>query len=240
MINDTRIVRIGDPLTLHIIAAEEIKQRRMCSVHIHIPGPEVDRPRQGAVNAAQINNQFTVHIQPEIIVTGEFEDDIMPPVVQAIGGLGKAGFQFYAEIEIRGIGIFYKIQILVLPRITVRQRISDSRIKILPVHRGKTSRLDIVEGQELPMLQGVLIRTVISTKLFINREITVKARIVVPSRGSVQTGKILGTVKLIIAGSIMDAFDEEMVDFPGILEEIAKRSVCVHCRGIAILSKVRA
>ena len=107
-----------------VVLPEDVQKRRVLVIHNHVPGGEVDRPRQGTVNASQIDHQLIVHVQPEVIVTGELKDDVMTPVIKATRRLRKPGFQFHAEIEVCFGGIIDKIQVLVLPWIAIRQQIS--------------------------------------------------------------------------------------------------------------------
>ena len=212
MIDQSLVIIIRNRISCFIILPEDIQQCRMFSVHIHITGSKVDRTRQGAVDTSQIDYQFTVYVQPEIIVTGEFENNIVPPVIQSIRCLGKAGFQFHTEIKVCSGRIIDQIQILILSWITVRQAFCSHRKKILSVHRSKTSRLNVVIREELPVLQGIRNLRVIGPKFFINREISIKTRSVISTCRSVKTGKILGTVILKIATGIIGAFNEKVID----------------------------
>ena len=83
------------------------------------------------MNATQINDQFTIHIEPEVVVSGEFEDNIMTPCIQTTRCLLKGCFQFHAEIVIR---ILYQIQLLIFSGIVfIQLMFAINLVKILPV-----------------------------------------------------------------------------------------------------------
>ena len=72
-----------------VVISENIVKCGVSSAALHFAGPEVDRSCHRAVHAAQINDQLSVHIEPEIIVSGEFEDDVVAPCIQSVGSLRK-------------------------------------------------------------------------------------------------------------------------------------------------------
>ncbi|MDO5452215.1 MAG: Rnase Y domain-containing protein, partial [Eubacteriales bacterium] len=76
-------------------AQEQIKERRRLAVYVDVACPEVHRAGDRAVNAAQINDQLAVHVEPEVVVAGELEDDVVPPGVQAVGRLGELGVHLH-------------------------------------------------------------------------------------------------------------------------------------------------
>ena len=49
------------------------------------------------MNTAEIQNEFAVHIEPEVVVAGELEDDIVSPGIQTVYRLGKRRFHFHSE-----------------------------------------------------------------------------------------------------------------------------------------------
>ena len=52
---------------------------------------EVHVAVQGGVDTAQVKHQDIVHIQPEVVVTGELEDQVVAPGVQSARALHEAG-----------------------------------------------------------------------------------------------------------------------------------------------------
>ena len=81
-----------------IIIPENFIQSRIASP----AGPdltctEVDRTTHSTMYTAKVEHKFTVDIEPEVIVTGEFENNIMSPGIKAISCLGKACFHFHPE-----------------------------------------------------------------------------------------------------------------------------------------------
>ena len=131
------ISRAASPLNKVIV--EKISEGCRYSVDPHISGAEVDTSRNGAVDSAQVDDQLAVHIEPEVIVSGELEDDVMAPVVQSVRGLGEAGLGLHGKIVIRLYTVVInRIQILIFPRITVREQ---------PLVRGLVKGIDILGVQ---------------------------------------------------------------------------------------------
>ena len=108
---------------LNDVVVEKISEGCRYSVDPHISGAEVDAARNGTVDSAQVDHQLTVHIEPEVIVSGELEDDVMAPVVQSVRGLGEAGLGLHGKIVIRLYTVVInRVQILIFPWITVRKQ----------------------------------------------------------------------------------------------------------------------
>ena len=200
------LLETGSKLRLHIhsgailiMLSENIVKCRVSPVDIHIAGTEVDRSGHRTVDTAEVNDQLAVHVQPEIVVTGELIDDIVPPVVKTIRRLDKPGFQFHGKIVIR---IFDQIQLLVLARVAVRQRMSLRVVQVLAVDRRKDTRLDAVVRVELAMLERRSAAPVIGTQFLVDIEVA-----------SVKVRKVLRTVELEITGRVIGTLNEQMVDF---------------------------
>ena len=56
---------------------------------------EIDTSVKRGMNTSQIQNQDVINIEPEVIIPGEFEDQVMPPVVQAALALHEVGVHFH-------------------------------------------------------------------------------------------------------------------------------------------------
>ena len=105
------------------VIVEKVFERCRHSVDSHVSGAEVHTAGDRTVDSAQVDHQLAVHIEPEVIVSGKLEDNIMPPVVQSVRGLGEAGFRLHSKIVIRFITIILDgIQFFILSRIAVRQQ----------------------------------------------------------------------------------------------------------------------
>ena len=181
------------------VPCKNLIQGRMHAVDIDVAGTVVDRARRRAVDAAQVDDQLAVHIEPEVVVAGEFVDDVVAPCVQAARRLGKGGLDLYGKVA---VDISDQIELFVLSRITVRQFAERRVIQIFPVDRGEDARLQIVEGEELSVLQRVLVAAgVIGAQFVVYDEIRASER-----------RKILGAVKFIIAAAGVGACDKEVVD----------------------------
>ena len=159
------------------------------------------------MDAAKVDNQLTVHVQPEVVVAREFIDDVVAPVVLAVGGLGEGGFHFHAQVIVL---ILDEIQLLVLSGIRLGKNGTASRCQILGAGGGEKTGLQIVIGEELSVLI-VHAAVVHGADLFVYQEVV-----------SLEAGKILGAVVLIVSGGPVGAFDKQMIDFPGLCEPAGK------------------
>ena len=72
------------------------------------------------MNTSQINNQFIINIKPEVIISCEFEDNIMSPCILSVRCLGEISLQFHCIIIIRFCS--NSIQFFILPRIIIRKK----------------------------------------------------------------------------------------------------------------------
>ncbi len=104
-----------------VVVVKEVAQGRAFSVDHDLAGPVVDRAGQGVVDAAQVDDQLAVHIEPEIVVSGELIDDVVAPVVQAVRCLGEGGIDLHAQVIIRRRRILDVVELLVFPGVGVRQ-----------------------------------------------------------------------------------------------------------------------
>ena len=105
------------------VIVEKVFERCRHSVDSHVSGAEVHTAGNRTVDSAQVDHQLAVHIEPEVIVSGKLEDNIMPPVVQSVRGLGEAGFGLHGKIVIRRFTVVInRIQVLIFSRITVRKQ----------------------------------------------------------------------------------------------------------------------
>ena len=140
-----------------VIVIIQILECRSFPVYIDLACPEVNTAGNGAVNAAQVDDQLTVHVEPEIIVSGKFKDNVVSPLVQSVRGLGKGCAQFHSEIGICLCAvIFDRIELLVLSGIEVRKlRVARRGIQVLPVDRAEGPCLQVVVGQELPVFERI-------------------------------------------------------------------------------------
>ena len=75
------------------------------------------------MNTAEIQNEFAVHIEPEVVVAGELEDDIMSPGIQTVYGLGKRRFHLHSE-EIIGILLSDPVELFTFSGVGIRKLIS--------------------------------------------------------------------------------------------------------------------
>ena len=188
-------------VSLREIAFEQLPQGRRSPVHIHLTGAEVHAARHRAVDTAQVDHQFAVHVKPEIIVPGELEDDVMPPGIQTAGGLGETGFKLHGEITVHFIiSVCYGVQCLVLSRVAVIQ-LAGKIIQVLSVDRGENAREQIIVREELAVLQRRFIASgIVGAQLFVNLEVF-----------AIQTRKVLCAVIHEVAAGTIDALDEQVV-----------------------------
>ena len=79
-------------------------------VVFNVPLREIDTARHRLVNAAQIQRQVVIHVHPHIIITGEFEDDVLA-IILFIGRNDKVNAHAHAEVMIQFF-ILVNIQII--------------------------------------------------------------------------------------------------------------------------------
>ena len=113
-------------ITAEIIVIKDRLQIRLFAIDNDPAGREVDRSGHSTMASAEVNDQFIVNIEPEVVVSCELVDNIVAPVIQSAWGLDKGSSQFHSELE---VWMIHKIESFVLSRIAVR----------------KTSRNSIVE-----------------------------------------------------------------------------------------------
>ena len=99
-----------------VILPEDFIERSRGAVADHFTRPEVHRAANGAVDTAQIQHKLAVDVEPEVVVAGKLEDDVVSPVVHAVRRLGKHGGKFHAKIVISLI-LRDRIQRLALARV---------------------------------------------------------------------------------------------------------------------------
>ena len=177
------------------VIVEKIFERCRYSVDSHVSGAEVHTAGNRTVDSAQVDHQLAVHIEPEVIVSGKLEDNVMPPVVQSVRGLGEAGFRLHSKKVIRFLPIIlHGIEVFILSRIAVRKRFLIVRliksIQIFGIDRRKRPRLQIIEGEKLAMFIRFRV-SFVSPQFPVNRKIT--AQLPLKAR------EILCAVKLKIA-----------------------------------------
>ena len=90
------LIKSTTPKLCRVILKDLIK-RRVAPGALHFTCSEVYRTRHGRVYTAEIKNQLPINIKPEVIVTGEFKDNIMSPGIQAVCSLCKAGLHFHSK-----------------------------------------------------------------------------------------------------------------------------------------------
>ena len=89
------------PITFLVILLKNFIKRCRIAVYIDLTRPVVDRTRQSTVDTAQVNHQFAVHIEPKIVITGKFVNDVVPPGIQSAGRLNESCLDFHTEIVVR-------------------------------------------------------------------------------------------------------------------------------------------
>ena len=99
-----------------VILPEDFIERSRGAVADHFTRPEVHRAANGAVDTAQIQHKLAVDVEPEVVVAGKLEDDVVSPVVHAVRRLGKHGGKFHAKIVI-SLFLRDRVQRLALARV---------------------------------------------------------------------------------------------------------------------------
>ena len=145
-------------ITCHIIRSEDIIQgcrpggltgcgRR----EFYNASTEVNGTSDSTVDTAEVENQFAINIQPEVIVSCELEDNIMAPCIFTIGELHKACGHFHAEIVI----CFFQrdfIQFFACTSTITGQHVAVYIRYVNGMVNGKASRIDFIVWHELSMV----------------------------------------------------------------------------------------
>ena len=192
-----------------VIAFEDIIKCSFFAIADHLACSEVHRTAHSAVNTAQIQHQLTVNVEPEVIVAGKFEDNVVSPVIHAVGSLGKYSGKFHTEIVI-SIILRDRIQRLALARICVRELISSDIAKIsdhIAVEIVGVAILgaDIVIGHELAMDPGITCISSDRAKLIVNCKVSDILSFCVIMR------EVLGTVVFEISAFIIYTLNEQVI-----------------------------
>ena len=151
-----------------VIVIKDIPERHPFSVNRDFAGAEVDAAGQRTVDTAQIDDQFAVYIEPEIVVSGELVDDIMSPGIQSVGRLGERRFDRRTEIIIGGL---HEIHLLILSGIGIRQFIHERITQVFPIHGGENTCLQIIVRHELSVLERIPAASVHRSQFSVNLEI---------------------------------------------------------------------
>ena len=70
------------------------------------------------VNSAQVYYELVVNIKPEVVVSGELENNIVFPGILTVGGLDEARLKLHAVIAVGlSTGKLQQIKLLTLSRI---------------------------------------------------------------------------------------------------------------------------
>ena len=143
-----------------IILLKDRAKRCLNTVHHDLTRGIVDASWQGTVDTSKIDDQFSVHIEPEVIVTGKFVDDIMSPGVQSARRLSKRSLDLHREVDVHRLAITLKrVQLFTLTGIAVGKfrivcRVRNYRgVQVIFIDTGVHSRLNIVVREELTVLQ---------------------------------------------------------------------------------------
>ena len=185
---------------IQIVPPEGFVKRGVPSVTgADFAGSEVDGAGHGGVDAAQVQHQFAIHIQPEVIVAGELEDDIVTPGVQSVCRLCEAGAHLHAEMIIHLAPGTDVVQLLTLARIRIREFFSQHIVLVR--ERAVFSRCQIVIGHKLAVIACWPVVISDGAELVIDCEAAVR----------VQMRKVLCAVVFKISALIVDALEKEMV-----------------------------
>ena len=106
-----------------VITPEHLIQSRSVAGAHNLARPEINRALEGGSDAAKVENQLIIHIEPEIVVSGKLEDDVMSPGVQTILCLRKARRHLHSEEVVR-IFLRNQVKLFSLPGICIGKFIS--------------------------------------------------------------------------------------------------------------------
>ena len=103
-------VRISRPVIALKYFADCIRIRALCACCClqcdlaaadDLARAEIDRSCHGRAHPAQVQDKFSVYIQPEIIISGKFEDNVVSPGIQAACRLRETRLHLHPEEVIR-------------------------------------------------------------------------------------------------------------------------------------------
>ena len=104
-----RLIRI----LCFICRCETFSQIGFLAIFNYFSCAEIDTSVERRVNTSQIQNQDVIDIEPEVIIPGEFEDQVMPPIVQSALALHEVGVHFHPEevVNISRVGIVLAVKL---------------------------------------------------------------------------------------------------------------------------------
>ena len=178
---------------------------------------EVHLAVRSGMDAAQIQHQHAVHEQPEIVVAGEFEHDVVAPIVLTAGRLREVGFQLHAEMEVDAAllpgGVRDAVEFLPVSGIHGVQGVAVNVVQVGLIF-ADIGRIQIVVGIELSVPQrfGSVLTFVHGAQLIVYLE-----------GPAIQIGIVLGAVELVISTLVIGLLNEEMVDLIGTAEQLTQR-----------------
>ena len=70
------------------------------------------------MDATKVEHELAIYIEPEVVIARELKDDVVTPVVLAIGRLGKVGLHLHAK-EVVCFVLWNQIELFTLARIGV-------------------------------------------------------------------------------------------------------------------------
>ena len=190
---------------------------------------EVHLAVRSGMDAAQIQHQHAVHEQPEIVVAGEFEHDVVAPIVLTAGRLREVGFQLHAEMEVDAAllpgGVRDAVEFLPIPGIHGVQGVAVNVVQVGLIF-ADIGRIQIVVGIELSVPQrfGSVLTFVHGAQLIVYLEGPVV----------IQIGIVLGAVELVISTLVIGLLNEEMVDLIGTAEQLTQRFAVACHNGVSV------
>ena len=204
--------------SLLVIALEEFPEGGPPAVDHHLAGSEVDRSGHRAVDAAQVNGQLVVHVEPEVVVSRELEYDVVAPFVESVRGHGESGPQLHGEEAVRRLAaVFDIVEALVLSRVVIAQLRTSGIIEVESVDYGEIARLQIVVGEELAVLEGrPRAGRIVGSQFLVYGEIA--------ARRPLQGGKVLRAVIFKVSRPAVRTLYEQVVDVLGAAEELPQRA----------------
>ena len=218
---DSRIV-FAEIIAVGIILPENRVQGSWLAVDHRFTCAVIDFSSQGTVNTAQVDHQFSVYIQPDIVIARKLIDNIMSPCVLAVRCLHKRGFQFKAEVMIRIIDL---VEPLIFTGVIVRQRLLLRVIEILPVVSCVDTGSQIVVGHELAVFQRWFLLLVYCSQLLVD----LKCEVIL------KRGEVLRAVEFIIPRPFVDIRDEKVIDLFRFRIQVCQRSPCSGTDRISLI-----
>ena len=187
---------------------------------------EIDLTHHCGMDTAEVKHKLAVHIQPHVVVAGEFKDDVVAPVVLAVRRLHKSSLHLHTE-EVVGIVFRNAVKLFVTARMAKRERLVIHIFNICVA--GDKGRIQGIIGHELAVALA-------RHGGFDGSELLIQGKV---AAVLVIGCKVLGRFIFKIAAFVVNFLHEQVVRIDCIAEQRLQGSACCRCNRIAVFIQLR-